>query len=261
MDLFLSPRHNQSSAAIESAAKEVGWNVHRLTNWRVPESYHASASGITAYGEPLFVAAIADALELALIEPTFSWLSNLPAKYLKRKVELTTLGEARRLNLKTFAKPADDKCFAAKVYESGAAIEASQLLPETSPVIVSDVVDWELECRYFVLERKVMCSSPYSFDGELIDDSFVEADNSANERSIFIESLLEDETVPLPPACVVDIGLIRGKGWAVVEANPAFGAGIYQCEPARVLPVLARSLVLRRDLSPSDHPWVLERTE
>jgi hypothetical protein len=44
----------------------------------------------------------------------------------------------------------------------------------------------------------------------------------------------------VPQACVVDVGIMRGRGWGVIEANPAFGAGIYGCDPAAVLRVLAR---------------------
>ncbi|HNB74240.1 MAG TPA: hypothetical protein PLS70_24185 [Acidobacteriota bacterium] len=40
---------------------------------------------------------------------------------------------------------------------------------------------------------------------------------------------------------VIDVGVISGKGWAVVEANAAFGSGIYGCDPAQVLPVLAEA--------------------
>lgn len=261
MDLFLSPRKNESSIAVERAAEAAGWQVYRLANWRVPDTFVDSKSGITAYGEPLFVAAIADALNLVLIEPTLSWLANLPAHYVQRKIELTTLGEARRHSGRIFAKPADDKCFAARVYESGAFIEASSLLPPASPVILSDVVDWEFEYRYFVLNREVVCWSVYAWNGEVINETYVEAGHTTEERSHFIEELLADCAVPLPPAVVVDIGLIRNSGWAVVEANPAFGAGIYKCAPTSVLPVLARSLVRSTEISESDRPWVLQRTE
>jgi hypothetical protein len=37
---------------------------------------------------------------------------------------------------------------------------------------------------------------------------------------------------------VVDVGRVAGRGWAVVEANPAWGSGLYGCDAARVLPVL-----------------------
>lgn len=37
---------------------------------------------------------------------------------------------------------------------------------------------------------------------------------------------------------VLDIGTISGRGWAVVEANAAWGSGIYGCDPMEVLGVI-----------------------
>ncbi len=235
--------------------------MHRLKSWRIPDSFTPGEVGITAYGEPLFVALVAQSLNLALIEPPFSWLTELPHQFVKRTVELTTLEEARKLKKRIFAKPADDKCFPAKVYNSGAEIQASALLPKNSPVILSDEVTWEFEYRCFVLDRQVVCSSLYSRHGELVADAFVEADSIVEQRAEFLASFLNCENVALPPAVVVDIGMIEGRGWAVVEANPAFGAGIYRCDPAKVLPVLARSLMAISQLSAADQAWVIHREE
>ncbi|WP_243490476.1 hypothetical protein [Massilia violaceinigra] len=46
---------------------------------------------------------------------------------------------------------------------------------------------------------------------------------------------------PLPAATVVDVGAIAGLGWACVEQNTAWGAGIHGCDPARVPAVLQRT--------------------
>lgn len=42
----------------------------------------------------------------------------------------------------------------------------------------------------------------------------------------------------LPRAAVIDVGVIAGRGWAVVEQNAAWGSGIYGCDPQQVLEVL-----------------------
>lgn len=245
--------------AIQLAAETAAWQVQRLDNWRVPAQFAGTTNDVTAYGEPLFVAAIADSLGLSLIEPQFSWLSDLPFTYTKRKINLTTLAEARNYPTKVFAKPADDKCFAAGVYDCGASIVASQLLPENTPVILSEIVQWEMECRYFILDRSVMCSSVYSFNGDLVDGSFVESDSDVADRTKFVQNLLSNADIAVPPAVVIDVGKISGSGWAVVEANPVFGSGIYKCDPIKVLPVLARSLVPVQKISQSDRQWVIQR--
>jgi hypothetical protein len=55
---------------------------------------------------------------------------------------------------------------------------------------------------------------------------------------------------------VVDIGRISGRGWAVVEANAAWGSGIYGCNPAMVLPVLAWATCRTNTIAPDDARWV-----
>jgi hypothetical protein len=37
---------------------------------------------------------------------------------------------------------------------------------------------------------------------------------------------------------VVDVGLIAGRGWAVIEFNAAWGAGLNGCDPEKVLPAI-----------------------
>ncbi|WP_187363092.1 hypothetical protein [Massilia aquatica] len=47
----------------------------------------------------------------------------------------------------------------------------------------------------------------------------------------------------MPAATVVDAGAIASLGWACVEQNAAWGAGLYGCNPARVLAVLQRASI------------------
>jgi hypothetical protein len=41
----------------------------------------------------------------------------------------------------------------------------------------------------------------------------------------------------------MDVGVIRGRNWAVIELNAAWGAGLYGCDPAVVLEVLRHAAV------------------
>jgi hypothetical protein len=40
-------------------------------------------------------------------------------------------------------------------------------------------------------------------------------------------------------AVVIDTGYIEGRGWAVVEANPAWASGLYLCDATAALAVVA----------------------
>ena len=64
------------------------------------------------------------------------------------------------------------------------------------------------------------------------------AARTASSRS-FVASLMESCGDELPAAFVLDVGLIEGRDWAVIEANPASSAGLYGCDPHKVLDVLA----------------------
>lgn len=254
--LLLSPRVNSNSAAIEIAAIEAGWSVRRLENWRAPQEL-VGRDDVVAYGEPLFVAAIADALQYSLIEPPFNWLPSLPIEFSNRAVQLTTLAAARLFKEAIFAKPADDKCFLAGVFECGSTINASELLSGSTPVLVSEIVQWVVEYRFFVMEDFPVASSVYARNGErvLSDDD----QSELNQAKEFVLSLLSDTRVALPPAVTLDVGIIAGRGWSVVEANPVFGSGIYFCDPRKVLPVLARSIVSPGKLTQRDTPWIITR--
>jgi hypothetical protein len=50
-----------------------------------------------------------------------------------------------------------------------------------------------------------------------------------------------------------------GEGWAVVEANPAWGSGIYGNDADKVLDVLSQSC-MKKDLLPDEYQeWLIER--
>src|SRR5215475_8962173 len=98
--LVLPPRYTPDTIAIGNAAVAAGWSVERLPNWRVPD--WLKGQEVILYGEPLFAAVVAQDLGLALLEPPFDWLPKLDMKYRKRRVELATLREARRLSQPAF---------------------------------------------------------------------------------------------------------------------------------------------------------------
>jgi hypothetical protein len=236
-----------------------GWSVERLPSWRVPEWLRGQE--VALYGEPLFAAVVADELGLALLEPPFDWLPTLPAGYLRREIRLATLGEARQHQQPAFVKPADDKCFLASVFPSGQQLPGEDVLPGRIPVLIAEPVRWEVEFRCFVLDREVVAVSPYLRRGELAQspDGSWEDDRTEHART-FARGILADLSVLVPPAVVVDVGVIEGRGWAVIEANAAWGSGIYGCDPAAVLPVVRRACLPAGGVSAADRRWVVERS-
>jgi hypothetical protein len=135
-----------------------------------------------------------------------------------------------------FLKPPNRKTFPARLYASGAVLPG---MPEDDTVLASDPVEWIAEFRYFVRDRQVRAWSPYWLNGALArsgDEWVVDPDLAATTRGL-VDRLLADPVVDLPVAFMLDAGVIRGAGPAIVEANEASGAGIYGCDPQDVLEV------------------------
>jgi hypothetical protein len=259
--LILPPRNAPDAAIIRDAALAAGWKVEQLTSWRAPGSLRGH--DLVLYGEPLFADVITPALDLALLEAPAAWLPSLPERYSHRSIRLTALREAMALPDSWFVKPAEDKCFPAGVYASGADLPATvHALPESTPVLLSEPVKWEVEYRCFVLDRQVLTHSPYVRHGALAqaaDGSWPALPGEQEDALAFAAAFLADPAVPLPTAVVIDVGRMAGRGWAVVESNGAWGSGLYGCDPARVLRVLARATRTGRTLLAEDRPWVRQR--
>jgi hypothetical protein len=239
--LLLSARQTDDAQLLWRACITAKWDVVRVHGWQVPS---LRASDVVVYGEPLFAQHVAQTLGLRLVEPPLDWLPRLPARWRGRDVELTALADARKVGQRAFIKPADAKCFDARVYSSGAELPAPGPLPEDLPVLVQEVVDWTMEFRCFVLDRGVAAVSAYWRDGKLAksdDGVWTATDKEIEEASRFCKSVLLESAVSIPEAVVLDVGMIRNHGWAVVECNAAFASGIYGCDPVAVLPVLRRA--------------------
>lgn len=132
-----------------------------------------------------------------------------------------------------------------------------------SPVLVSDPVSWESEFRCFVLEKRVAAISIYSRNGDLVeteDGNWPASPSEWKDALGFANQVLQDARVTFPPAGVLDVGVIKDQGWAAVEANACWGAGIYGCDPHTVLQTLARACVKRATLAEADRKWVITRS-
>jgi len=233
--LILTPRFTEDAQALWRAAVRLGWDVERLASWRIPDELLEVVDPVL-YLEGLFGPTLAGQFGLRLLEPAMDWLPRLPEEYRKRWVYLSTLGKARTLAEPAFIKPPNDKSFPARVYIGS---ELPTEYEDDSPVLVAEVVAWEKEFRCFVLDRQPRTLSVYLRSGQLQREcEFTSTEAEATEALEFLGRLLRDSGIDLPRATVLDVGVIGGRGWAVVEQNAAWGSGIYGCDPERVLEVI-----------------------
>lgn len=255
--LVLSHRYSPDSNALFSAALGAGWDVERLHSFQCPAGL--AQKNPVFYGETLLADAIADDLGIALLEPSADWLPALPERHRLRDIRLSTLREALVLEKRAFVKPTDEKCFPARVYENGAAMDPDPQLDRDLPVLVSEPVQFDIEFRFFVVERRIAAFSPYIRNGGIArdDDGTWDADEiEIAAATSAMQNVLDDPHVELPAAVVVDVGRMVGRGWGVVEANPAWASGICGANPLGILSVLERATVHRNKVSPSDERWV-----
>jgi hypothetical protein len=238
--LILSPRYSEDSIKLRRAAIALGWDVMRLDSWRCPDDFDPDEPVL--FAEPLFNQAVAEQLGLTVIEPPENFLIQLPGEYVGREVRLTTAAQARYLSGPVFLKPPNQKTFPARVYASGTDLPE---MPDDDPILASEPVEWLAEFRFFVRDRQILAWSPYWLNGALArkDDDWIVEPDMARETRTLMENLLGDPRVELPVALVIDAGIVRGVGPAVVEANEASGAGFYGCDPRDVLEVLRASIV------------------
>jgi hypothetical protein len=241
--LLLTSRQTDDTQKLWRACIAEKWHVERVHNWRVPQ---VTPSDVAVYGEPLFAHHVAQTLGLSLLEPAVDWLPRLAAQWRGREVRLMNLAEARNVHERAFIKPAEEKCFEARVYSDGSELPAPGPLPEALPVLVQEVVEWTLEFRCFVLDGRVVTASPYWRDGRLAqseDESWRASDSEMQAAIEFCEKLLQVPRLFVPEAVVIDVGTIRDRGWAVIECNAAWGSGIYGCDSIEVLRVLRRACI------------------
>lgn len=261
--LLLPPRLNEDTEALRVTAERLpNWKAVVAPQWRLSPDFTLPES-VAIYGDPLFADLAAAALDLDLLQPPLDFLPGLPERLVLRTVRLTTLAEARTVEVPAFIKPAEDKSFSAQVYNSGTELPGSNaLLPDNMPVLISGIVTWAVEFRCFVRAGDIVTLSPYFRNGELaregVTGEWITSVKERAEAAAFAQSVLK-ETENLPPAVVLDVGFIAGQGWAVVEANPVWASGLYGCEREAVLETLTQGIRQRSSGTESDSRFIRTR--
>jgi hypothetical protein len=215
---------------------------------------------IVLYAEPLFAEAVTDQLGLILLEPPPEWLPGLPAQLVQRRISICTLGEARSMAGPVFVKPAEGKVFEARVYGKADELPSPEQVDDSLAVLVSEPVTWQLEVRCFVLEGLIATLSPYWRCGQLAEGQDGTWPFLAGEREAaldFAQRVIDG--APVPPAFVLDIGITAEHGWAVIEGNPCWGAGLYGCSPLEALRTGRRAVRRQPEITARERIWVSPR--
>lgn len=258
--LLLSTRAMPGTSALADAARKAGWSVDAWDE-KPPDP---PLGRVVYYGRTDAVRQAAARYRLALLEPPLDLLARLPASLRLRDVEFARFHDLSRLRRPTFVKPADplDRCFDAGVYSDARDIRAPRGIDPHTPVLVAEPVEFLAEFRCFVREGSVAATSPYLSFGRPVWKAWGKGGERAAPSMnavVVCWRFLESRSPALPPAFVVDVGLIEGRGWAVVEFNPAWCSGLLGADPAAVLGVLERACRDADALDAADAAWVVDR--
>jgi hypothetical protein len=196
-----------------------------------------------------FCDSIARRIGLGLLEPPEDWVGTLPQELLKRDLWVGTVADINRVADRSFVKPANDKVFQYGVYEHWSDVPV-RYVAQHCPIIVSEVVAFDLEVRLYVMDQAVVTASQYRLYREGVDE-----DQAVEQAIQFITPHLA--SFRLPSAVVIDVGHIEDRGWAVIEANQVYASGLYyQADARKVLPLLLRAAGPRALVRASDEAYL-----
>lgn len=242
--LICSSRYTVDSQILRRTAHELEWETLRIDGNRVPDWFEPPDDEVAFFYTAPQAFDIASHFGRSLIGCNPDWTVNLPQVLLQRELRQMSLAEALETIDNHFVKHAVRKAFPAAIYNPRTLAEATSVIDLASLVHVGEPVHWKHEYRCFIANRKVMSISPYVYDSEVVTDYSSFPTVSEPELAAacsFAESVLSHPDVLSPDAFVLDVGVIAGRGWAVVECNECWASGIYACHPESVLNVLLRS--------------------
>lgn len=162
---------------------------------------------VRVYGAEAFCQVLAQKLGLTLVTPADDWLLHVPFALVKRTI-------SRAPRFPAFVKSFIPKLIPSRVYTERA-------WPDDVDVFYADPIELVAEARTWVLDGEVTTSACY-------------------EGDVPIDPALALAAIA-PSPCVIDLGLTTDRGWVIIEANAAWGAGLNGCDPRAAARCIARA--------------------
>nr|BDT30823.1 ATP-grasp domain-containing protein [Myxococcus sp. MH1] len=214
LQLLIPAKVDPERDAVARAWEDGGGTVLRLDRFWSPPDVEPARTRL--YGNDTFCLVVAQKLGLTLVSPPDDLLLQAEAVWVKREVHGSTLERVVTGPFPRFIKPMVPKVFRAAVWPGpGPLMEECRGLPPETPVLSSEVVVVRAEARAWMLDGRVLTCALYEGEGSVEDARAFLATVAAWER--------------LPRTCVLDAALVEGRGWVLLEANAAWGAGLNGC--------------------------------
>jgi hypothetical protein len=216
-------RHIERELVVE-AWWSTGGEVSRVHNYWDLDN-RLSLGRISCYGSVFFCETISTSQDMQLVSPNDDVLCEIPHRWLHRWIKTSQISRLDPLEFPTFAKPAKQHLFRAGVFYSKSELEVECCGLQTSiDLLISEPVIFEVEARAWILHE------------DICDISFYCSHHNMRACSSFVRSFIKE--VHLADAYVLDVGYIRGRGWAVIEANPAWASALRGCSADKIAPCL-----------------------
>lgn len=212
--------------AVAAAWESAGGTVLRVDRfWSKPD---VDPARVALYGADSFCLVLAQLLDLDLMSPVDDLLLRADPSLTKRTVRGVGLGAALDGLFPMFAKPLVPKAFRAAVWQGPDELrEECRGLELDTPIITSEVVRVAAEARAWVL------------GGEVVSCAVYEGEGDSGEASAFVTGCCP--TLSLPESCVIDAAFVEDRGWCLLEANAAWGAGLNGCDPRAAVRCIDRA--------------------
>lgn len=152
----------------------------------------------------------------------------------KRKIALARFGDLSPFNRPMFIKPAQEKWFAARVYQAGELPAAEGSKPDDF-VYVQEPVKMINEVRCFCLNGEILTASYYRIGHEYCPLGLDEVD-----RPAVLDEMAKELSPMYPNGVVLDFAY-DGSQWMFIEPNEAWASGLYGCCPDKCLDVIVAS--------------------
>jgi hypothetical protein len=244
--LVVYSRFSKDSQILRKSAQQLGWETLRLDGLELPDWVDESEPEVAIFATIPGAIAIAEKFSRTLLGCDADWLPNLPQQFRKREIERATLADALHGSDGRFIKSAITKHLAGKLWSASDLRQAAERFAANLAVYVAEPVEFIVEYRCFIADREVATISPYRRFDQCFDDATECMNEPMSERIEaiqFAQTVLRSRDVATPPAFVLDVGIIKDRGWAVVEANECWASGIYHCDPFKILEVLLKSCI------------------
>lgn len=248
MMLFISPNYGEKrdGALLADCAKKRGVKVHTFFNsWSRSNNILTPNEKGAVYGEQAFCEFIAQEMRWNIYQNSLDWTARLHKSFLKRSVRCLPLKNLKNEEKQSsgildrkYLMPADDKLF-----QSGIYTDRFPKAPSDCPILVSDIVDWSIKYRFIIQYQEIATYCCYRIEHIHNNPSIwqCQAEYAGITAHQFVSALLE--RVNCSPACVIDVGYIKGAGWAVDKTLPIWSSEIYGCRIDRFLDALMVSAV------------------